>query len=119
MNEILIRGLRVQVFIGVPDAERAVPQELIVDVTIDPMVRFGDLHDDISRTVDYAAAAARVSDVARERPRRLIETLADEIARMLLEEFPARSALVEIRKFVLPETDYVSVRCRIERDGVD
>jgi len=115
VNEIVIRGLRVSVFIGVPDAERAAAQEIEIDVIIEPIVPFAELRDEISRTVDYAAAATRIVEVAGERSRQLIETLADEIAQMLLREFPSRSVSVEIRKFILPNTNHVAVRCRMSR----
>jgi dihydroneopterin aldolase len=41
----------------------------------------------------------------------LIETLASELAEMLVTEFQAGRAEVEVRKFVVPNTDYVAVRC--------
>ena len=111
MSEILIDSLRVKTWIGVPDAERIEAQEIEIDLRIRPMRNFADMQDDISLTVDYAAVCQRVSELARERPRRLIESLAQEIGDMILNEFGATSAEVEIRKFILPETRHVGVRC--------
>jgi len=110
MNQIIIKGLSVDAHIGVPDEERAHPQRLLLDVTIEPSINFADLDDQISRTVDYDAASQRITALAAERPRALIETLAHEIADIILKEFPAKSAEVEIRKFILPNTHYVAVR---------
>jgi dihydroneopterin aldolase len=45
----------------------------------------------------------------------LIETLAEEIAGLLLERFPLRAVEVELRKFILTDTAYVAVRIRRER----
>jgi FolB domain-containing protein len=115
MNEILIRALRVSVLIGVPDDERERAQELEIDIAIEPRIPFREMSDDITRTVDYAAVAARVRDFAGERPRCLIETLADGICAVVLSEFPARAVEVEIRKFILADTSCVAVRCRRER----
>jgi dihydroneopterin aldolase len=39
----------------------------------------------------------------------LIETLAEETAAHLLARFPLRKVAVEVRKFILPDVDYVSV----------
>ena len=111
MSEILIDSLRVKTWIGVPDAERIEAQEIEIDLRIRPMRNFAEMQDDISLTVDYAAVCQRVSELARERPRRLIESLAQEIGDMILNEFGATSAEVEIRKFILPETRHVGVRC--------
>lgn len=117
MNEIVIKGLSVEMHIGVPDEERAHPQRLVIDVELTPLTPFADLEDDITRTVDYDAASRRISTLCTARPRRLIETLAFEIADMLVTEFPAASATVEVRKFILPQTDHVAVRCSRHRAG--
>jgi FolB domain-containing protein len=111
LSEILIDSLRVKTWIGVPDAERLNAQEIEIDIRIQPARNFAEMQDDISLTVDYAAVSRRVSELARERPRRLIESLAQEICDMILKEFAAISAQVEIRKFILPETRHVAVRC--------
>lgn len=111
MNEILINSLRVPTRIGVPDEERVELQELEVHIRIEPARGFHEMCDDISLTVDYAAVCQRVAEMAMERPRRLIETLAQEVCDRILEEFAATSVEVEIRKFILPTTRYVAVRC--------
>ena len=110
LSEILIDSLRVKTWIGVPDAERMEAQEIEIDIRIQPTKSFAEMQDDISLTVDYAAVCQRVSEVAAERPRRLIESLAQEICEMILKEFAATLAEVEIRKFILPETRHVAVR---------
>jgi FolB domain-containing protein len=110
LSEILIDSLRVKTWIGVPDAERMEAQEIEIDIRIQPTRSFAEMQDDISLTVDYAAVCQRVSEVAAERPRRLIESLAQEICEMILKEFAATLAEVEIRKFILPETRHVAVR---------
>jgi len=117
MNEILIQGLAIECHVGVPDEERAHPQRLLVNVTLVPRVGFADVQDDLTNTADYDAAARRIASVAAERPRRLIETLAADLVEMLLREFPLTVAEVEIRKFILPQTEYVAVRCRRDIAG--
>jgi dihydroneopterin aldolase len=110
VNEILIKALAVDVHIGVPDEERAQPQRIHLDITIVPRVPFDALDDDITRTVDYDAASQSIVRLAQARPRRLIETLASEISHMLIRDYPASAATVEIRKVILPNTKYVAVR---------
>ncbi len=51
-----------------------------------------------------------VQALAAERSRRLIETLAAEMAACVLEEFKAAGVTIELRKHILPETDHVAVR---------
>jgi dihydroneopterin aldolase len=110
MSEIIIDSLRVKTWIGVPDEERMESQEIEIDLCIRPSRNFAEMQDNITLTVDYAAVCQRVSELAAERPRRLIESLAREIGEAVLSEFDATSVEVEIRKFILPETRHVGVR---------
>jgi dihydroneopterin aldolase len=111
MNEILIAGLRVKTRIGVPDEERLDEQELEFDLRIQPAMAFVEMQDRLEDTIDYAKVCERVAEIASAKPRKLIETLADEIAEMILNEFHARRVEVELRKFILPQTRHVAVRC--------
>lgn len=110
MNEIIIRQLSVNARVGITEAERAEPQHLLVNIMITPQTGFAKLEDDIARTVDYYAASRRIIHLAGERPRQLIETLAVDIADLLLKEFSVERVEVEVRKFILPDTEYVAVR---------
>ena len=114
MNTIHIEKLEILAQVGVPDEERATAQRLLVSAIIEPLMPFHALNDDLAHTVDYDAAARRLVEVAAERPRKLIETLAVEMAKTLTTEFPARRAEIEVRKFILPNTEYVAVRCSSE-----
>ena len=109
-DEIRIAGLRLPTHIGVPDEERAAPQTLEADIVIRITTRFDDMADEISATIDYAAVAARLQHLAASKPRRLIETLAAEMAECVLSEFQAADVTVDLRKRILPETDHVAVR---------
>lgn len=113
MNEdrILIRGLRLATRIGVPDAERAEEQELLVDLEIVPPGSFAAMNDAIESTVDYQKVCERLAVLAASGERQLIETLADEMAKLVLADFGARRVRVEIRKFILPQTEWVGVVC--------
>ncbi|MBE2283203.1 MAG: dihydroneopterin aldolase [Prosthecobacter sp.] len=109
-DEIHISGLRLTTHIGVPDAERAGSQVLEADVSLRIKGRFEAMNDEIDATIDYAAVAARLQALAAERPRKLIETLAAELAACVLEEFGAVGVTIELRKHILPETKHVAVR---------
>jgi dihydroneopterin aldolase len=113
---IEIRGLRITTHIGVPDAERAEPQQLLVDLRMRPLRSFARMPDSISSTVDYFAVSQRVAALAAEKPRQLIERLADDIAAAVLKEFAVRRIEVTVRKFILPETEHVAVHCVRERN---
>ncbi len=114
-DTILIDRLELSAHVGVPDEERAVAQRLTVSLRLEVARDFRELDDDISRTVDYFAVCGAIETLAAERPRRLIETLAEEIATAVLRYFAVTAVEVELRKFILPDTAFVGVRIRRER----
>ncbi|MGH8047945.1 MAG: dihydroneopterin aldolase [Chthoniobacterales bacterium] len=113
---IEIRGQRVATHIGVPEAERAGPQQLLVDLRMQPLRNFSRMPDEINATVDYFAVSQRIAALAAEKPRQLIERLADDIAAAVLKEFAVKRVEVTVRKFILPETEHVAVHCSRERN---
>jgi dihydroneopterin aldolase len=116
-DSIEIRKLRVTANVGVPDEELASPQMLEISVVMVPFSGFEELDDEISRTVDYHAVALEIQAIAASRPRRLIETLAADIARNLLKNHPLRRVEVLVDKFILPDTESVAVRVVRESPG--
>lgn len=109
-DEIEIRRLQVETYIGVPDEERANPQRLWVSVWMHPSHGFERLQDNVDNTVNYAEVAAEISQLALAPPRHLIETLAEEIAELLLNNFPLNSVEVKVEKKILPNADFVAVK---------
>ena len=108
-DSIQIEGLRLPTRIGVPDAERAAWQSVAAHLTLVPEKDFHGIEDDITATVDYDAVSREIRALAADRPRKLLETLANEIASTILSNFPVRSVTVELRKFILPDCDHVAV----------
>jgi dihydroneopterin aldolase len=109
-DEIEIRRLKVSTHIGVPDEERAEAQELWLSVWMKPSQGFDGLQDKVSNTVDYHEVSLRLAELAAEKPRHLIETLATDVAEMLLSGYPLSSVDVKIEKRILPDADFVAVK---------
>jgi dihydroneopterin aldolase len=108
-DEIQIAELEVQAHVGVPEAERAEAQRLVVSITFTPQNTFRGLGDDLARTVDYAAVCDAVGQFVGAKSFKLIETLAHELAAHLLAGFAIARIRVEVRKFILPDTKHVAV----------
>ena len=111
-DRILIDSLELSSHIGVPDEERAEAQRLVANLVLEPLSGFRELGDKIENTVDYVAVSVCVKTVSITRPRRLIETLAEDICAELLTRFPLAAVEVELRKFILPDTRFVAVAIR-------
>lgn len=109
-DEIFLTGVRLATNLGVPDEERRLAQTVEVSVVLVPAGGCPGVGDDLRNTVDYAAVWNRLREVAGERPRKLVETLANEMAEALLREFPVTEIGIEIRKAILPGVESAGVR---------
>ena len=111
---IRIVDLEVYAYIGVPDQERLNPQRLLVtlEMTGESFAHAAST-DSVAWTIDYAVVATRMKELAGRRPRKLLETLAEDLSVDLLKNFPIRRLTLEIKKFILTDAQYVSVK--IER----
>ena len=114
-DSIRIQQLEVLAHIGVPEDERAFPQRLPLNLTFWPMRSTEELHDEIGHAVNYASVCEVVKRFVGQRRDRLIETLADALAAHLLEAFEIRRITIELRKYILPEVEFVSVTVTRER----
>ncbi len=98
-DEVFLEGLRFYAFHGVNPEEQALGQRFVVDVRIETDLRPAGQSDDLERTISYSAAYKRIRAVVEGAPRRLIETVAEEIAATLLADFPSAEAVtVAVRK---------------------
>lgn len=110
MDTITISDLEAFYCVGVPDEERAQPQRLLLTVQMEHDFRAAAAEDELVDTIDYYAVTQRLRAFGDGVHWHLIETLAVDIAQMIIEDFGPNAVTVEVKKFILPETRYVSVR---------
>jgi dihydropteroate synthase len=96
-DQIRLRGLAVDALIGVYPHEEQLRQRLLIDLDLTTDLRSAGASDDVARTVDYDRLAAIARQVATARHHRLIEAVAEEIARRILEEEAPRVRRVRVR----------------------
>jgi len=109
MVKISIVDLEVFYRVGVPDAERAQPQRLLLTVEMESDFSAAAKSDSITDTIDYFAVSQRLLKFGDRKNWKLIEKLAADIADMILAEFKPAAVTVEVKKFVIPEARHVSV----------
>lgn len=109
MPVISIVDLEVFYRVGVPDAERAQPQRLLLTVRMETDFSDATKTDAISDTIDYFAVTQRLLKFDERREWKLIEKLAADIADLILAEFKPQAVSVEVKKFVIPRARHVSV----------
>lgn len=115
MDIITIEDLEVFYHIGVPDAERVQAQRLLLTVRMEHCFTHAAANDDLTATINYYDVSRRLLGLGSGRSWKLIETLAVEIAELVLREYGAQAVTVQVKKFILPEARHVAVEIRRER----
>jgi dihydroneopterin aldolase len=98
MDAILLRDLRVETLIGIHKRERHVAQTVSIDLDIGLPGTTVFASDKVADTIDYEQVALRIRALAADGHFRLVETLAERIARLLLDDFGAPWAKVSVAK---------------------
>lgn len=97
-DRVLLPSVPLKARVGCTEAERREPQVVLVDIELRCDVAAAARSDSIADAVDYVLVRDEAERVAGRRPYALVETIADGIARRLLEVCPASEALVRVRK---------------------
>ncbi|WP_150047241.1 MULTISPECIES: dihydroneopterin aldolase [Methylomonas] len=88
MDIIFLGGLEIETVIGIYDWERKIKQKIVLDIEMAFDIRQAAKTDNIIHTLDYKAVTDRVVNFVEASEYFLVETLIEEIARLLLSEFP-------------------------------
>lgn len=87
MDIIFLRGLQNETVIGVYDWEREIRQTIVLDLELGTDIRQAAASDDIADTLDYKAVTERIREFVETSRFFLVETLAERVAAILIEEF--------------------------------
>ena len=114
MDKILITNLHAHGIIGVYDEERITPQDILINITLYTNTRRAAKSDALEDCINYDALSQKIRAHAENARRLTVEALAEDIARLCLEEVGVKKTLVRVEK---PEAiDFVEkVGVEIER----
>lgn len=113
-HRLLIRGCKVDTWVGVYEHERAQRSTVVFDIDLEIDGRQAAKDDRIDHTVDYALVVADIRQSLFDRRFHLIEAMADFVAQRILQKFGAIEVkLVIFKGSVLDRVDNVGVQ--IER----
>jgi dihydroneopterin aldolase len=98
LDKIFLRELTTETVIGIFDWEREVKQTIAVDLEMSADIARAASRDHIDATLNYKAVAKRVLAFIQESRYQLVETLAEEIARLILTEFEIEWVKVTLHK---------------------
>jgi dihydroneopterin aldolase len=98
MDKIFIHALKTETIVGIFDWERQVKQTVVMDIEFSADIRKAALSDSIDDTLNYKRVAKRVLAFVDESRFHLVETLAEHLAMLILEEFGVSWVRVSLSK---------------------
>jgi len=98
MDIIYLNDLRIDTVIGIYDWERRIKQTVVLDLEMGADIRQAAASDHIDDTLNYKAVAKRVIGFVEDSQFQLVETLAERVAEIILNEFEVPWVRVKLNK---------------------
>ena len=98
MDIIFLRDLRIDTIIGIYDWEREQRQTVVLDLEMSTDVARAAASDDIRDALNYKDIAKRLIQFVGESEFQLVETLAEECAHIIRNEFNVSWVKLELNK---------------------
>ena len=87
MDIVFIKNLKVDAIIGIHDWERQARQEIILDLEMASDIQRAAATEDIQHALDYSAVAQRVCEHVIGARFKLVETLVESVAELIIREY--------------------------------
>ena len=98
MDKVFINNLQVETIIGIFDWEREVRQVISIDLEMEFDNKKAAKSDYIEDALDYKKVGKRITAFVEKSKYKLVERLAEQIAKLVLKEFPVSSVIISVMK---------------------
>jgi len=98
MDKVIIKNLLARGIIGVNDWERKRPQDILINVTTFTDTRRAAETDHINDCVNYSTLSKKIMAHAESIGRLTVEALANDLAKLCLEEKGVQKVIVRVEK---------------------
>ncbi len=98
MDKTFIKDLLVRGILGVRDWEREKPQDILINITAFTDTSRAAETDALADCVDYSVLAKKVKDHVESSARFTVEALANDLAKLCLEQKGIKKVIVRVEK---------------------
>ena len=98
MDIIFLHGIEANCVVGVWEWEKQITQKIIVDLDVSADIATSAASDELSDTLNYKAVAEAVIEMLEVSRFQLIETMAEEVAKLVMNDFSVSWIKVRINK---------------------
>ena len=97
-DKIILKGMRFFGFHGVHNVERKTGQYFLVNLECITNLQKAGISDNLEDTINYSDIYQKVRKITEGTPRNLLETVAEEIAEVLISDYPIIKVTIKISK---------------------
>ncbi|UZE95881.1 dihydroneopterin aldolase [Alkalimarinus alittae] len=97
-DRVFITGLAIDATIGVYDWERTIKQRLVLDLEMCFDISTAASTDDLVHALDYSAVSQRIISFVEASAYQLLEALAEQVARIVMDEFSVSGLMLRMNK---------------------
>lgn len=108
-DTLAIRELVAECRIGVFEWEQAKPQPIWIDLELSIDAAKAAARDAVADALDYGRLVTAVKQLVQHKSFHLLETMAEAIAALILQQFETPQVLVRVKKRALPGIESASV----------
>ena len=113
-DKIQLIGMVFYGFHGIDPAEQELGQRFVVDLEVQRDLSDAGLSDDPRDTVNYSRMYGMVKEVMEGNSRKLLENLAETIARRILQDLEVESVTVRVKKPEVPMKGSILTHAGVE-----
>ena len=99
MDKIFLTGLTIECVVGVWEWERQVKQSVVLDIEMAADIRKAAASEKLDDTIDYKKVSKRLQSFVGESQFLLVETLTEQIAKLIISEFGVAWVKVRLNKY--------------------
>ncbi|XKM14476.1 dihydroneopterin aldolase [Orbaceae bacterium ac157xtp] len=97
-DRVIIEGLTVFTTIGVYDWEQTIKQKLVLDIEMEWNNQSAAKSDNVTFCLDYAKVSQSICNYIESQPFKLIETVAERVANLVIEQFKVPYLKIKVSK---------------------
>ncbi len=98
MDIVYIRDLKIPTIIGIYDWEREIKQTVSIDLDMSFSIKAAAASDKIEDALNYKEVAKRIIDFVEGSSFQLVETMAEQIAKIVMQEFKVKWLRLDLSK---------------------
>jgi dihydroneopterin aldolase len=98
LDIIFLHGLKIDCVIGVWEWERRITQPVFIDIDMGWDISAAAASDQLEETLSYKDVSIQVTELVQEGKYNLVETMAEKIASLLLDDFKVPWCRVRVNK---------------------